>query len=91
MVKKIKKIRKSLDHVSKDFILSLLHHSTDGDQTCHHDVFDESAIIGRDNDKENLRALLWSNCEEIFSIIPIVGLGDWGKQFLPSSFSLTKM
>ncbi|CAN6195562.1 unnamed protein product [Urochloa humidicola] len=83
MVKKMKKVRKRLDKASGDsFIFSLLHHRADGDKTCNQEVFDETATIGRDEDKENLRALLLSNSEEIFSIIPIVGLGGLGKTVL---------
>ncbi|CAN6217304.1 unnamed protein product [Urochloa humidicola] len=83
MVKKMKKVRKRLDKASGDsFIFSLLHHRADGDKTCNQEVFDETATIGRDEDKENLRALLLSNSEENFSIIPIVGLGGLGKTVL---------
>jgi len=83
MVNKMKKIRKSLDRASEDsFIFSLLHHRADADQSCDHDVFDENAIIGRNKDKENVRALLLSNSEQKVSIIPIVGLGGLGKTAL---------
>ncbi|CAL5080890.1 unnamed protein product [Urochloa decumbens] len=83
MVKKMKKVRKSLDKASEDsFLFSLLHHRADGYRTCDQKVFDETAIIGRDGDKKNLRALLLSNNDENFSIIPIVGLGGLGKTVL---------
>ncbi|CAL5088897.1 unnamed protein product [Urochloa decumbens] len=83
MVKKMKKVRKSLDKASEDsFLFSLLHHRADGYRTCDQEVFDETAIIGRDGDKKNLRALLLSNNDENFSIIPIVGLGGLGKTVL---------
>ncbi|RCV11326.1 hypothetical protein SETIT_2G176500v2 [Setaria italica] len=82
MVKRMKRIRKSLDKASEDSLFSLLHHRADGDKTSDQDVFDETAIIGRDNDKENLRALVLSNSEENFSIIPIVGVGGLGKTVL---------
>jgi hypothetical protein len=82
-VKKIKKVRKKLDHASKDSsVLSLLHHRADGDQSSHHDVFDETEIIGRDRDKKSIKDLLLANSQECFSIIPIVGLGGLGKTAL---------
>ncbi|XP_066390031.1 uncharacterized protein [Miscanthus floridulus] len=82
MASRMKMVRKKLDRESeKSIIFQLLHHSkpdlvtTDG-----HGSSDLNSIIGRENDKANIKIII--NDAGPFSIIPIVGLSGIGKTAL---------
>lgn len=80
----MKTLIRKLDLATKDSILfSVMQQGLpDIQKPIEQEVGDETAIIGRDNDREIIKGLLLQNDSDKLSIIPIVGLSGMGKTTL---------
>ena len=77
----MKVLRRKLDLLVKDSVIySLMQCNQKPSST--EPVFDGTATIGRDNDKEIIKTLLLKNDGDNLTIIPIVGLAGLGKTTL---------
>jgi len=78
---RMKVLRRKLDLLVKDSVIySLMQCNQKPSST--EPVFDGTATIGRDNDKEIIKTLLLKNDGDNLTIIPIVGLAGLGKTTL---------
>ncbi|XP_072986128.1 putative disease resistance protein RGA3 [Typha latifolia] len=87
MAHKIKKVRGALDSIaeerSKFHLGARVGPSGNLGQRQTHSFVIESEVIGREDDKKKLiEMLITDNCNEVFSVIAIVGMGGMGKTTL---------